>query len=136
VLGSNCVVMRKCCPMIDERLLDGTLYLKVLLQLASPLLPEAEGEVQTGPIRISVADMTSSPRADAAFADLGAQNGNRVLIQRCDITPHGRSLTHVGCDVAVKQEIADVGEIIFGGLKGLSGTSAQADAASGTSTHQ
>jgi len=30
---SDCVVMRKCCTVLDERLLDGTLDLKILLHL-------------------------------------------------------------------------------------------------------
>jgi len=117
VLGPDCVVMRKCCPVIDERLLDGTLDLKILPHLVSQLLPEAEREVQTGPTRITMADVTSSPRTDSAFANLGAQNSRSVLIQPGDITPHGRGLAHVGCDIAVEQEIADVGKIILGCLK-------------------
>src|SRR5580693_6254918 len=121
--------MRKRCPVIDERLLDGTLDLKILLHLASQLLPEAEREVQTGSTRISMADVRSSPRTDSAFADFGAQNSASVLIQLDDITPYGRGLAHVGCDVAVKQEIADVGKIILGCLKRLPGTGTQANRA-------
>src|ERR1700723_4347531 len=117
VLGPDGVVMRKCCPVIDERLLDGTLDLKILLHLASQLLPEAEREVQTGPTRISMADVTSGPGTNSAFADFGAQNGATVPIQLGDIAPYGRGLAHVGCDIAIKQEVADVGEIILGCLK-------------------
>jgi len=110
-------MMRECCAVIEERLLDGTLDLKVLLHLLPRLLPKAEREIQADSAWIGVADVTSSPGTDSAFADLGAQNGNSVLIQRGDVTPHGRSLAHVRGDIAVEQEIADIGEIILGCLK-------------------
>ena len=64
-----------------------------------------------------MADVTSSPRPASAFADFGAQDRGTVLIQLGDITPYGRGLTHVGCDIAVKQKIADVGKIILGCLE-------------------
>ena len=109
--------MRKCRPVIDERLLHGAFDLKILLQFVSRLLPEAEREIQTSATRISMADVTSSPGTNSALADFGAQSSDRALIQGGDITPHGRGLTHVGCDIAVKQEIPDVGKIILGLLK-------------------
>lgn len=114
VLGPDCVVMRECCPVVDERLLDGTLDLKILVHLTPWLLPEPERKVETRPGGISVADVTSNPGTDFALADFLAQNRDRVTIQRGDVAPHGRRLAHVGGDVAVEQEIADVGKIILG----------------------
>jgi len=58
-------------------------------------------------------DVTSSPRTDSAFADFGAQNCGGVPIQLGDITPYGRGLAHVRGDIAVKQEIANVGKSYF-----------------------
>src|ERR1700733_7378407 len=102
--------MRERRAVIDERLLDVALDLKILLHLASRLLPEAERKIQTGPARVSVADVRSRPRTDSTFADFSAQDSGRVLIQLGDVAPYGRGFAHVARDIAVQQEIADVGE--------------------------
>lgn len=117
MLSPDGMVMRKCCPMIDEGLLDSALDLKILPQFVSRLLPEAECKVQTGPTRIGMADVASSPGTDSALADFFAQSSHRAVIERRDIAPHGRGLAHVAGDIAVKQEITDMGKIVLGRLK-------------------
>src|SRR5271166_2367718 len=92
-------------------------------------LPAGKRQIEAGPGVIGVADMTSNPGFCSALLDRSREGRRRLAIQRDEVAPHGRGLTHISANTAVHQEITDVWKIVLGRLERFPGTRAQVDRA-------
>src|SRR5215469_5154723 len=126
MFGADGVMVGECGSVVDERLLGRLLDVKVLVQFTSGVLLEAEGEVNACAALIGVADVASGPGLDAAFLNAAAQLGHRALVERKDVAPDGGSLTDVGGDITIEQEIADVREVVLSRFERFSGGGTEA----------